>query len=119
VAGDVSENEEGIEVAKYLFQGSYTAAGAAGVLKEGGTGRRKATEALIESLGGKVEAYYFSFGSDDFVLIADLPGNVEAAAGSMAASSAGGVSVRTTVLLTPEEADRAARLTTDYRAPGR
>ena len=106
-------------MAKYLFQGSYTAAGAAGVLKEGGTGRQQATKALIESLGGKLEAYYFSFGSDDFVLIADLPGNVEAAAGSLAASSAGGVSVRTTVLITPEEMDRAAHHPANYRAPGR
>ena len=30
---------------KYLFRGSYTATGAAGVLKEGGTGRLAATRA--------------------------------------------------------------------------
>ncbi|HEY8868636.1 MAG TPA: GYD domain-containing protein [Candidatus Limnocylindrales bacterium] len=97
--------------------GSYTAAGAAGFHKEGGTGRRATTEQLIGSLGGKVEAYYFAFG-DDFVLIADLPGNVQAAAGSLAASSAGGVTVRTTVPLTPEEMDAATKLSTSYRAPG-
>ena len=103
---------------KYLFMGSYTAAGAAGLHKEGGTGRRAATEQLIGSLGGKVEAYYFAFGGDDFVLIADLPGNVQAAAGSLAASSAGGVTVRTTVLLTPEEMDDATKQSTSYRPPG-
>ncbi len=103
---------------KYLFMGSYTAAGAAGLRKEGGTGRRTATEQLIGSLGGKVEAYYFAFGGDDFVLIADLPGNVQAAAGSLAASSAGGVTVRTTVLVTPEEMDAATKQSTTYRAPG-
>lgn len=106
-------------MSKYLFTGSYTATGAAGLRKEGGTGRRAATEQLIGSLGGKVEAYYFAFGGDDFVLIADLPGNVQAAAGSLAASSAGGVTVRTTVLLTPEEMDAATKQSTTYRAPGR
>src|SRR5439155_20890034 len=98
--------------------GSYTATGAAGLRKEGGTGRRAATEQLLSSLGGKTEAYYFTFGSDDFLLIADLPGNVQAAAGSLAASSSGGVTVRTTVLLTPEEMDAATKQSTTYRAPG-
>jgi hypothetical protein len=37
---------------KYLFIGSYTAECARGVLKEGGTGRRAATEQLVTSLGG-------------------------------------------------------------------
>jgi uncharacterized protein with GYD domain len=105
-------------VPKYLVMGSYTAAGAAGLRKEGGTGRRAATEQLISSLGGKVEAYYFTFGKDDFLLIADLPGNVQAAAGALAASATGAVNVRTTVLLTPEEIDAAAKQSTTYRAPG-
>ena len=103
---------------KYLFQGSYTATGAAGLRKEGGTGRRAATEQLVKSLGGTVEAYYFTFGKDDFLLIADLPGNVQAAAGSLAGSSSGAISVRTTPLLTPEEVDAAAKQSATYRAPG-
>jgi uncharacterized protein with GYD domain len=105
-------------MAKYLFTGSYTASGAAGLRAEGGTGRRTATEQLVGSLGGKVEAYYFAFGGDDFVLIADLPGNVQAAAGSLVASSTGALTVRTTVLLTPEEMDAATKQTATYRAPG-
>ncbi len=103
---------------KYLFMGSYTVPGAAGLRKEGGSGRRAATEQLVRSLGGQLEAYYFAFGGDDFVVIADLPGNVQAAAASLAASSAGGVTVRTTVLLTPEEMDQATKQSTTYRPPG-
>ena len=41
---------------KYLFTGSYTAEGSRGVLSEGGSGRRAATEQLVASLGGTVEA---------------------------------------------------------------
>ncbi|TMG26017.1 MAG: GYD domain-containing protein [Chloroflexi bacterium] len=103
---------------KYLFQGSYTATGAAGLRIEGGTGRRAATEQLVKSLGGTVEAYYFTFGKDDFLLIADLPGNVQAAAGSLVGSSSGAISVRTTPLLTPEEVDAAAKQSATYRPPG-
>lgn len=105
-------------MAKFMITGSYTVEGARGLLAEGGTGRRAATEKLMASLGGKIEAYYFMFGTDDFVLIADLPGNAAVAAGALTASAAGGVRVRTTVLLTPEEIDAAVKLSPAYRAPG-
>ena len=104
---------------KYLITGSYTAEGARGVLAEGGTGRRAATEKLIASLGGKVEAYYFAFGGDDFYLIADLPGHAAAAAGALTAAASGAISTRTVVLLTPEELDAATKLSPSYRPPGR
>ena len=102
---------------KYLFTGSYTAEGARGVLKEGGTGRRAATDKLIASLGGTVEAYYFAFGSDDFYLIAELPGNAAAAAAALTAGASGAIRTRTIVLLTPEEVDAATKLSPTYRAP--
>jgi len=104
---------------KYLVTGSYTAEGARGVLAEGGTGRRAATEKLVASLGGKVEAYYFAFGGDDFYLIADLPGHAAAAAGALTAAASGAISTRTVVLLTPEELDAATKLSPSYRPPGR
>jgi hypothetical protein len=58
---------------KYLFIGKYTAEGARGVLKDGGSKRRQVARNVMESLGGSVEAYYFGFGDDDFYVIADLP----------------------------------------------
>ena len=103
---------------KYLFTGTYSAEGARGVLKEGGRGRREATEKLVKSLGGTVEGYYFAFGSDDFYLIADLPSNAAAAAGALTAAATGAIATRTVVLMTPEEVDAATKLTPNYRAPG-
>jgi len=102
----------------YLFTGSYTAEGARGLLKEGGSGRRAATEKLVTSLGGTLESYYFAFGTDDFFLIADLPGNAAAAAGALTAGATGAINTRTVVLLTPEEVDAATTLTPSYRPPG-
>jgi uncharacterized protein with GYD domain len=104
---------------KYLITGSYTAEGARGVLKEGGTGRREATEKLVASLGGNVEAYYCAFGSEDFSLIAEMPGNAAAAAGAHSAAASGAVGTRTIVLMTPEEVDAATKLSPSYRPPGR
>ena len=104
---------------RYLFIGSYTAEGARGVLKDGGTGRRAAVLELMASLGGKVEAYYFAFGSDDVYIIVDLPGPAAAAAASLAVAASGGASLRTVVLLTPEELDAATKLKATYRPPYR
>ncbi|HZQ49336.1 MAG TPA: GYD domain-containing protein [Candidatus Dormibacteraeota bacterium] len=105
---------------RYLFQGSYSLDGIKGVLKEGGTGRRKAVEDAVKALGGKVEAYYFGFGDTDVYVIVDGVDNETAAAFSLGIAATGAVhGVKTTVLLTPEEIDAATKKTLSYRAPGR
>ena len=105
-------------MAKYMVTGSYTVEGIRGVLKEGGSGRRKAVESAIKAMGGHVEAFYFAFGSNDVVSIAEIPDNVTAAALVMGIGSTGTVRITTTVLLTPEEVDQAAKKTVAFRAAG-
>ena len=58
-------------MAKYLVQFSYTGEGLKGWLKEGGSKRRQATRQLIESLGGKLESNYYSYGDHDGIIIVD------------------------------------------------
>jgi uncharacterized protein with GYD domain len=106
-------------MAKYMIQGSYTVDGIKGVLKEGGTGRRAAVEAAVKAMGGRLEAFYFSFGDNDVIGIVDGPDNVTAAAFSMGVAATGTVRTTTTVLLTPEEIDQAAKKTMSFRAAGR
>jgi uncharacterized protein with GYD domain len=105
-------------MAKYLFQGSYTAEGLKGLFKEGGTGRREATEQLTKSLGGTLEAYYFAFGDNDFYVIVDVPDNVSSCAAALMANASGAIKCKTVVLLTPEEIDQAVKKTVDFRPPG-
>jgi len=105
-------------MAKYMIQFSYTQEGVRGLLTEGGTNRRKATEELVRSLGGRLEAYYYTFGEYDGVAIIDKMDNVEAAAAAMTAAASGAVKTMTTVLLEPDEIDRVARKTPTYRPPG-
>jgi len=105
-------------VPKYLVQGSYTASGVKGVAKEGGSSRRAAAKELIESMGGTLEALYFSFGDADVYAILDAPDNVSAAAASMAVNASGGVALKTVVLMTAEEMDEASKKSATYRPPG-
>src|SRR6266446_3009495 len=105
-------------MAKYMIHGSYSVDGIKGVLKEGGSSRRAAVDAATKALGGKLEAFYFSFGKNDVVGIVDAPDNVTAAAFSMAIAATGTVRTETIVLLTPEEIDQAAKKTVAFRAAG-
>jgi uncharacterized protein with GYD domain len=106
-------------MARFLFQASYSPEGIKGVLKEGGSGRRAAVEAALKSLGGKLEGFYFAFGDTDVFVIVDGIDNATAAAFSMGVGSTGTLSnVKTTVLMTPEEVDQAAKKTMSYRPPG-
>ena len=106
---------------KYLFQASYTAAGAQGLLKDkdGGSKRRAAAEDAAKSIGGKIEAFYFAFGEADAYVIGEAPDAAAAAAFSLAVNASGMVKVRTTSLLTPEEIDRATKKPVSYSSPGR
>jgi len=104
---------------KYLWRVSYSLDGVKGVVKEGGTGRREAVEKLLADLGGTIESFYFTFGEDDVIVIAEVPDNVTAAAISLAVASAGSARIHTTVLLSPEEIDKAAKATINYRPPGK
>jgi len=105
-------------MARYLFRGTYSREGAEGLLRDGGTKRRAAVEALMTSLGGRLEAFYYGFGETDLYLIVDLPDNVAAAAASLIVVASGAGSWRTTVLLTAEDMDRAAKSGASYRPPG-
>lgn len=104
---------------KYLVMASYTAEGARGVLKDGGTKRRQAAEAALRSAGGRMEAFYFAFGENDAYVIIDAPDNATVAAASLAISASGAVHTRTVVLLTAEDLDQAAKKSVTYTPPGR
>jgi uncharacterized protein with GYD domain len=103
---------------KFLFEATYTADGVKGVQSDGGTRRREAVASVAESLGGRLESFYFAFGEHDAYVTVELPDNESAAAVALTVNATGAVVVNTVVLLTPEEVDAAAKRSVDYRPPG-
>ena len=103
---------------KYMIKASYTAEGTRGLLKDGGTARRAAVQKLMESIGGKLETFYFAYGDDDAYLIIDVPDATSGLAVSLAVGASGAVRLSTTPLITPEEIDAACKKSVAYRAPG-
>jgi uncharacterized protein with GYD domain len=105
-------------MAKFLIEVDYSAAGSKGMLQDGGSKRKAVVEKMIKKVGGKLEAFYFTFGIRDAVLIVDLPDNQTAAGISLAVSATGSVAYKTTVLLTPQEIDEAVKKGVAYTPPG-
>ncbi len=105
-------------MAKYLLEASYTAEGTRGVVKKGGSRRRELVEEMVKKVDGRMEAFYYAFGPADVYVIIDVPDAVSAAAISLAINQSGAAQVRTHVLMTPEEIDKAAKRSVSYRAPG-
>jgi uncharacterized protein with GYD domain len=105
-------------MSKFLFEASYTTDGIKGVQSAGGSSRRDAVAQVAESVGGKLESFYFAFGERDAYVVVELPDNESAAAVALTVNAAGGATVRTVVLLTPDEVDDAAKRSVDYKPPG-
>ena len=103
---------------KYLFQANYTSEGTKGLVRDGGSGRRASVEKAIVGLGGKLECFYYAFGDVDAYVIADLPDHETASALALAVNQSGAASVKTVVLMTVKEVDKAAKKAVTYRPPG-
>jgi uncharacterized protein with GYD domain len=111
--------KKGSNMSKYLLEGRYTAEGAKGLAREGGSERRTAIAKMTEGLGGKLETFYYAFGDVDVYAIVDVPDSVTAAAIALAVNQGGGATLKTIALISPEEMDKASKKSVNYRPPGR
>jgi len=104
----------------YLTRFSYTPETWARLI-ENPEDRRRAAEAYIESVGGKLHGFWYAFGDHDGYTLWEAPDNVSMAAVALAIASGGALgSIETTVLLTVDETKEALRKAehVGYRAPG-
>jgi uncharacterized protein with GYD domain len=103
----------------YLLQFTYTPEAWAALARRP-ENRFEVARGLLEGLGGRLVAAYYSFGEYDGVLLAELPDNTASAAAALAANAAGHLkALTTTPLLTVEETLEALRRAGGiaYRAP--
>jgi uncharacterized protein with GYD domain len=116
-----SANErEGGTMPLYLSRFSYTPETWAKLIGDP-EDRRKAAQAYIESVGGKLHGFWYAFGTHDGYNLWEAPDNVSMAAVALAISGGGALSsFETTVLLSVDETMDALRKAEQiqYRAPG-
>jgi uncharacterized protein with GYD domain len=105
----------------YMTRWQYTAVSAKALVEEPHD-RTGAVRALMESFGGTLHSFYFTFGEYDGVAICEFPDNTAAAACSLAATATGAFTrFEATTLLTATEAEeamqRAHDTKTGYKPP--
>jgi uncharacterized protein with GYD domain len=103
---------------KYLIHASYTADGAKGLLKDGGSKRREAARAVLKSAGATLEQFYYALGEADAIVIADAPDHATIVGAAVAINASGAVTIKTTALMTAEEMDQAVKKNVSYTPPG-
>jgi uncharacterized protein with GYD domain len=113
---------EEVAMGKYAILGGYTSEAWAKMIDNPGT-RTAAVGKLVESVGGKLDQVFWSFGEDDFLVICEAPDDIAAGAAAVAAGSSGTLrNVRTIRLFTQDEGlkllEKAKAAKAVYAPPG-
>ena len=104
----------------YLTRFSYTPATWAKLIKNP-EDRRDAAKQYVETVGGKLQGFWYAFGKHDGYALWEAPDNVSMAATALAIGAGGALSsLDTTVLLSVEDTLAALKKASSikYRPPG-
>jgi len=107
----------------YISRGRFTSDAVKGMLAKP-ENREEAVAKLFESVGGKLIAWYLTFGHHDWLVIAELPDEKAAASAILAAAAGGSLSeIETTVAMTAKDAhatfESAGKAAKGFRSAGR
>jgi len=107
----------------FITYASYSQSGTKGLVDKP-SDRSAVIKALVEKGGGKFIALYMTTGSNDIVLITEVPDGSDAVALGMAVAATGSISkIETVRAWTPSEfkgiAEKAAKVAGAYTPPGR
>ncbi len=79
---------------KYLFEVDYSVEAPRACSRRAAASAAPSVEAALKSVGGKLEAFYFTFGTRDAILICELPNDEAAIALSMNVGASGSVALQ-------------------------
>ena len=97
----------------YITQGRYTREAIKGMVVKP-EDRADQVSRLMSKAGGRLIGHYLTFGEYDFLVIAEMPGEMQMAAALLAAASGGGVTdLRTTLAMSSTEATGAFAAASD------
>ena len=107
----------------FITYASYSHSGVKGLVDKPAD-RSGPVKAILEKAGGKLVALYNTTGSNDVVVVSELPDGSDAVAMGMAVAASGALSrIETVRAWTPSEfkgiAEKAARVASAYTPPGR
>jgi uncharacterized protein with GYD domain len=109
-------------MAKYAFLGGYTAEAWKGMI-DNPESRKGAIQKAAQAVGASLDAIYWTFGDDDFLVIIEAPDDAAAAAIGVGVASSGALrNTRTIKLIGADEQTsllgKAQKVIAEYVPPG-
>jgi uncharacterized protein with GYD domain len=107
----------------YISRGRFTSEAIKGMVAKP-ENREEAVAKLFNSVGGKLIAWYLTFGRHDWLVIGEFPDEKAATSAILAAAAGGSLSdVETTIAMTAKEAhaafQSAGKAAKEFRSAGR
>ena len=107
----------------YISRGRFTSEAIKGMVAKP-ENREEAVAKLFQSVGGKLIAWYLTFGRHDWLVIGEFPDEKAASSAILAAAAGGSLSdVETTIAMTAKDAhatfQSAGKAAKDFRSAGR
>jgi uncharacterized protein with GYD domain len=116
-SGDAVGQQAGPTLHRYLVRAVLTAEGLKNLQKQPPTALKAGVAKFVESVGGKLEFWYFEYGAATAYSVIDYPDEVAAATAQLSTNAAGFARVTIRPLLTAEEMDKAVANWPPVRVP--
>jgi uncharacterized protein with GYD domain len=115
--GEAVGQQAGPTLHRYLVRAALTAEGLKNLQKQPPTALKAGVAKFVESVGGKLEFWYFDYGAATAYSVIDYPDEVSAATAQLSSNAAGYARVTIRPLLTAEEMDKAVAKWPPVRPP--
>ena len=102
---------------RYLVRAVLTAEGLKNLRKQPPTALKAGVAKFVESVGGKLEFWFFDFGNSTAYSVIDYPDEISAATAQLSTNGAGFARVTIRPLLSAEEMDEAVAKLPPVRVP--
>jgi uncharacterized protein with GYD domain len=102
---------------KYLFQAAFTPDGIKNLQKQSASGFKAGVAKFFESVGGRLESWYFDYANNTAYGFVDYPDEIAAATAQATVNAAGFARVTYKSVLSAEDADKALAKSAGARPP--
>jgi uncharacterized protein with GYD domain len=107
ISGDAVGQQVPAAHQRYLFRAAFTVDGMKNLQKQSATGFKTGVAKFFESVGGKLESWYFDYGDSTAYGFVDYPDEIAAAAAQASVNAGGFARVTYRPVLSAEDADKA------------
>jgi uncharacterized protein with GYD domain len=115
--GEAVGQQVGPTFHRYLVRAVLTAEGLKNLQKQPPTALKAGVAKFVESVGGKLEFWFFDYGESTAYSVIDYPDEIAAATAQLSTNTAGFARVTIRPLLSAEEMDKAVAKVPPVRVP--